>query len=110
MGIKTILVSFCLFLSSSAESSTFCNIPGECYNATLVGVAEAESLEKCQTECIDTNNCYWFSYDYQIDLCELFMDCPTIEDDDSSSSVTFEVSCNLFQCNLPGICLVSAFF
>jgi hypothetical protein len=85
-----------------------CFVPGGCVNSSLVAVSHPRDSQACLEDCQNQDGCNWFTYSEQLNFCELFNDCKSL-DQDCTDCVSGEVSCSVYQCNIEGICLVNIF-
>ena len=108
---QIIMLSF-LFLTmlslGSLVSAQNCLIQGRCVNSHLIQLTGAGSATDCLQDCKDFQGCQWYSFKQRSKTtCELFSDCNEISTDDCDQCQTGEVSCDLIQCDLSGLCTVS---
>ena len=93
----------------SAVISQQCNIKGQCYNATLNGISITSNAKKCLENCkeaVSTSGCNWYSYNPQTQICEFLDNCYMINAEGCPNCESGEVSCSIYDCDLPGLCLV----
>ena len=100
-----ILVGLYLFLGVSAQQ---CDVEGECFNATLIGISIANNAKQCLKACKqaeDISGCNWYSFNPQTQICEFLDNCDDIQTDTCPNCVSGQVSCPIYECNLHGLCM-----
>ena len=104
----THLLIFASFLALTFSQE--CDISGQCYNATLIGISIAENSKECLKNCqeaVDISGCNWYSYNQQTQICEFLQDCDQIDSVGCPTCISGEVTCPIYQCDLQGLCMVS---
>jgi hypothetical protein len=106
MVISTLLLLILSLLALTMGQDCF--VPGGCVNSSLVGFSQPSDSRGCQVDCQVKDGCNWFTYREQLNLCEQFKDCNSL-DQDCTECVSGEVSCSAYQCDIEGTCNVSIF-
>jgi hypothetical protein len=104
MPISTLLLLTLSFLGLTMGQDCF--VPGGCVNSSLVDISHPSDSRGCLVDCQGKDGCNWFTYSEQLNLCELFNDCQSLNQD-CTECVSGEVSCSAYQCNIEGTCLVN---
>jgi hypothetical protein len=107
MSITTLLLLTLSFLGLTMGQDCF--VPGGCVNSSLVGFSQTSDSRGCLEDCQVKDGCNWFTYREQLNLCELFNDCNSL-DQDCTECVSGEVSCPAYQCDIEGTCYVNIFW
>lgn len=100
-----IFIGLNLILTGSAQQ---CDIQGECFNATLIGISITDNAKHCLEACkeaVDVSGCNWYSYNPQTQICEFLENCNDIQGIDCPQCVSGEVTCPIYQCDVHGLCM-----
>jgi hypothetical protein len=106
MSISTLLLLTLSFLGLTIGQDCF--VPGGCVNSSLVGFSHPSDSRGCLVDCQGKDGCNWFTYSEQFNLCQLFNDCQSLNQD-CTECVSGEVSCSAYQCDIEGTCLVNIY-
>ena len=90
-------------------STQQCDITGQCFNATLIGIQIKENSKECLKSCqdlVEVIGCHWYSYNAQTQICEFLQDCDVIDNVGCPACTSGEVTCPIYQCDLQGLCMV----
>ncbi len=105
LGYTILLLIFPLTLAE-----TQCSIPGQCIDGELITLESLESEKACLSECRDTEDCAWYTFDNKLNICELFKTCPDVSQDQCPDCLSGESDCSFYQCGLTGSCQVYVYF
>ncbi len=102
----TLLLIGLLVLLPNTNGENICEASGQCLNSILLAGELRKNATECLKSCKEYNGCKWYSYQPQVELCELFANCNEISETDCPDCVTGEVDCDIFKCNVIGQCQV----
>ena len=95
--------------SDSTDSSSQCNVRGQCKNGILGRLLttpdQLECLKVCQT--MDSFQCKWYTFRAHSSLnCELFESCESVIDDNTCNGcISGQVTCPSDFCDREGLCM-----
>ena len=88
--MQTLIFLILISLSNAQQ----CNITGICLNSEVIEVInDILAYEECLQECKQSQECQWLSFYPDGLLCELFKDCPEIDETVCHNCITSEKTC-----------------
>ncbi len=84
------------------QSQDVCNVQGECRDGYHIDHSGASSYLECQSACLNTNECNYFTFNEPNDFCLLLYNCTGIDDTNCPDCFTGQKDCQI--CEQPGEC------